>query len=108
MTNPYDSSALVQTAPPEQSSVRRWAFLALTLATFAALVSLPALFILNQERDFYPLTFGITDLESDGESISLHSTMIFLFCISLAMLLSAAVFGITAWYNARRNGRSPL
>ncbi|MEM8671784.1 MAG: hypothetical protein AAGG48_29975 [Planctomycetota bacterium] len=105
MANPYDSSTASKNASPSPRPVLRWALLSATLALIAVFVSVPALFILNQEQGFYPLTFGIMDLEFDGESISLRVVMICLFCMSFTTLLSAAAFGITAWYNSRRNNR---
>ena len=71
----------------------------------AAFVSLPAFFILNQELDLYPLTFGLIDLESGGESLSLHTVMVFIFCVSIFTLALSATFGFVAWYNSRANRR---
>lgn len=103
MLNPYDSPTHSQhlAAPPRKARV--WVILAFLLFFIAAFISLPALLILNQELDILPLTFGITGIESGGESLSQHSVMLFLFCFASAILFFATACVFVAWYNVRLN-----
>ncbi len=107
MVNPYGSFTLVGNTVHDRRPVRGWALLSCLLFLVAALVSIPALFILNQERGIYPLTVGLFDIESDGESISLHAVMICLFWICLAILSCSVACGVIAWCNTRLTGRLP-